>query len=82
MAKEREYLLSTSDNPFNPWTQWDAWLGHDMAAGHHTLSYLARIAVSSNDLSDPDADLAVTQAIDEIVEENVNGLYVKVPNPS
>ncbi len=81
MADTKQYLLSTIDNPFNPWTQWDAWLAHDMAAGYHTLSYLARIAVSSDELSEADQDLAVAYAIDEIIDYNINGMYVKVPEP-
>jgi hypothetical protein len=75
------YLLSTSDNPWDPWKDWDQWLAFDMQAGHHTLSYLARITVSSDELSQADQDLAVALAIDEIVRLNINGLYIKVPEP-
>lgn len=71
-------MLSTSDNPYNPFTQWDAWLAWDQAAGYHTSSYLARVVRSSDDLSEADQDLAITDAIDEIVQENVSGMYVKV----
>lgn len=76
------HLLSTSDNPFNPWTDFDAWNTWDMQAGYHTLSYLARITVSSHEISDADADQAVEDAIEEIVRLNINGMYVKVPEPT
>jgi hypothetical protein len=71
-------MLSTSDNPYDPFTQWDQWYAYDMDHGYHTPSYLARLVVQSNDLSEADQALAIENAIDEIVSENVNGMYIKV----
>ncbi len=75
-------MLSTSDNPWNPWTHWDEWLAYDLQVGHGTLAYLARVTTSSSELSLADQDLAIESAIDEIVELNLNGLMVKIPEPS
>lgn len=75
MAK---HMLTTVDNPFDPFTQFDEWLVYDSQAGYETPSFLARIARTSNELSSADEDLAVEQAIDEIVRENVLGIYRKV----
>jgi hypothetical protein len=71
-------MLSTSDNPYDPFTQWDEWYSWDLSHGYNTPSYLARMVVSSNDLSDADQALAIDLAIDEIVSENVSGVYIKV----
>lgn len=78
-----EYMVTTSDNPFNYFTQFEAWLAYDMRLGHHTLNYLARVARTSHELSEEDTRLAISQAVDEIVRMNINGLYVKqkAPNP-
>ena len=76
-----EYMLSTSDNPFNPYTHWEQWYAFDVAAGYHTSAYLARIVVTSHELSESDQDLAITQAIDEILEFNLTGNYIKVFPP-
>lgn len=73
-----EHMLTTVDNPFNPFTQFDEWYAYDTAAGYHTISFLARIVRTSDSLSDPDQSLAIEQAIDEIVRENVLGVYRKV----
>lgn len=73
-----ESMLTTIDNPYNPFTEFDEWLSFDIAKGYNTCGYLARIAMSSDELSDADQSLAIEQAIDEIVEMNVNGLYIKV----
>jgi uncharacterized protein YjcR len=75
------HMLTTVDNPFDPFTQWDDWVNYDEASGYFTNSYLARIARTSPDLSDADQALAIEQAIDEIVQENVNGLYRKIEIP-
>lgn len=74
-------LLSTTDNPWNPWTHFNEWLAYDMAAGHFTLPYLARVTWSSDELSQADQDLAHEQAIDEVLRLNINGLYVGVDEP-
>lgn len=73
-----ESMLTTVDNPHDPFTDYDAWYAYDTRLGHHTASFLARVVVTSDDISDADQSLAIEQAINEIVEENVNGLYKKV----
>ena len=73
-----EHMLTTVDNPFNPFTHFDEWYAFDTANGYNTTSFLARIVVSSDELSEADQSLAIEQAIDEIVQENVLGLYRKV----
>lgn len=74
----RSVMLTTVDNPFSPVTQFDEWLEYDARLGYHTPSFLARIVRTSDELSEPDQLLAVEAAIDEIVSENVLGLYRKV----
>lgn len=77
-----EYMLTTVDNPFDPFTRFDEWLGYDMSCGYNTVAMLDRIANVSNDLSEPDQALAIQQAIDEIVQENVLGMWRKVSRES
>lgn len=76
------HMLTTVDNPYSPFTQFDEWLQFDQSSGYYTTEYLARLTLSSGDLSDADQSIAIEQAIDEIVSENVNGMYRKVPAPS
>lgn len=75
------HMLTTVDNPFDPVTHYEEWNQWDTAAGYHTLAYLARIVVSSDELSEADQALAIDQAIDEIIEIHDGGLYKKVPIP-
>jgi len=71
-------MLSTLDNPFNPFTQYDEWNAFDMSMGYNTNAYLARIAMSSDELSEEDESLAIDQAMNEIVELNLTGNYIIV----
>lgn len=77
-----QYMLTTVDNPFDPFTQFDEWLAWDTNAGYNTSALLGRIAVVSDSLSEPDQALAIQDAIDEIVSENVSGMYRKVSQTS
>jgi hypothetical protein len=77
-----EYMLTTVDNPFDPFDQFNEWLAYDTRLGYDTPGMLARIAKVSNDLSEPDQALAIQQAIDEIVTENVSGMWRKVSKNS
>lgn len=72
------YALTTIDNPFSPFTDWDEWYAYDEAKGYHSSALLARIVMVSDELSEPDQDLAISQGIDDVVEMNDNGLYKKI----
>jgi hypothetical protein len=76
------YMITTTDNPFNPFTNFDEWYAFDERAGYHTSGYVARIAFSSDDLSEADQELSINNAIDEIIEQNVLGIYRKVEEPT
>lgn len=75
-------MLTTIDNPFDPFTEYDEWYAYDQQLGYHTPGFLARIAVTSDELSSADQDLAIEQAIDEIVSINALGVFKKVVKPS
>lgn len=75
---QKDYMLTTVDNPYNPFHQFNEWLAWDMRAGYNTLGYLARIAVTSHDLSDADNNVAIDNAIDEIIEENLYGVHCRI----
>jgi hypothetical protein len=78
MPDNTDYMLTTMDNPWNPYTNYDEWFAFDRAQGYDTPGYLARIVNSSNDLSEADQEQAISDAIDEIVSLNVLGIYMKI----
>ena len=64
---DREFMLTTEDNPFDPWTQYDNWYAFDRDKGYNSPSYQARIAFTSDDLSDEENDQIIDDAIEEII---------------
>lgn len=75
---DEQYMLTTVDNPYSPFTQYEEWFALDAALGYHTPGLLARYVYSSDDLSDVDQLDAINQGIDEVVQENPFGIYRKV----
>lgn len=72
-------MLSLASNPFNPFTEFDAWSTFDRREGFDTAGLLARIVATSSELSEPDQELAIEQAVDDILNNpNFAGLYKKV----
>ena len=78
MAVGDDYMLTTEDNPFNPFTEWDEWYAWDAAAGRRHTRLSCSSCENIYDLSEGDQALAIDDAVDEILKENVIGLYKKV----
>ena len=49
---ENQSLITTVDNPWNPFTDWDNWLSFDIQKGYNTCERLASLAITSDSLSD------------------------------
>lgn len=80
--EQTEYMLTTVDNPYNPFTDFDAWYAFDIRKGYYTAALLGRIAMVPEDLPEAYQSLAIQNAIDEIVGENVSGMWKKVSRES
>ena len=70
--------LTTVDNPFNPFEQFDSWFLFDIEKGYNTCSYLARIAETSDDMTQKEESEEIERAIDEIIAINPCNIYRKV----
>ena len=75
MAK---YMLTTNDNPFDPYNQFDSWFMFDVDKGYNSCAYLDRIARTSDQLSDEENDQEIERAIDEIIKYDFLNIYKKV----
>lgn len=78
--KVNEVFITTNDNPYNPFTQFDDWFMFDIEKGYYTCSYLARIAIIADDMTQKEEDAEIERAIDEIIEYNPLKVYKKVYN--
>ena len=75
---QNEFMLTTIDNPFDPFEQFTSWFLFDVEKGYNTCSRLARIANISDELSEKEVDEEIERAIDEIIKYDFMNIYKKV----
>lgn len=78
----KQAMLTTIDNPFDPFDQFDSWINFDMEKGYNSCAYLARIAFTSDSLSDAENEQEIERAIDEIIRYDFMNIYKKVVRDS
>ena len=62
-------MLSTTDNPYDPFRQYDLWASYDeKVCGYNSSSLLARFAPVFPSESRAESIAAVEEAIDEIID--------------
>lgn len=77
-----EYMLTTVDNPWSPFTNYDEWYEWDANAGYATPGLLARIANITLELSENDLQFQISEAMKEIVRVNASGMHRLVAPPT
>ena len=71
-------MLTTFDNPYNPFDEFTSWFMFDEEKGYHSCAYLGRIAKTSEQLSDEENAQEIERAIDEIIKYDFQNSYKKV----
>ena len=71
-------MITTFDNPYNPFEQFSEWFLFDVEKGYNTCSYIARIANFSDDMTQKEIDEENERAIDEIIKYDFMNIYKKV----
>ena len=75
---ENNCMLTTFDNPFDPFEQFTSWFMFDVEKGYNSCSYLARIARLTDDMTDQEVSDEIERAIDEIIQYDFANIYKKV----
>ena len=70
--------LTTIDNPYDPFEQFTSWYLFDVENHYNTLSLLARLSNTSDDMSQDEVDEETERAIDEIIKQDFLNIYKKV----
>ena len=73
-----EYMLTTFDNPFDPFEQFTSWFLFDVEKGYNTCSYLARVVRLSDEMSEKETNEEINRAIDQIIENDILNIYKRV----
>ncbi len=71
-------MLTTFDNPFDPFEQFTSWFLFDVEKGYNSCAYLGRIARTSDEFSEEENTREVERAIDEIIKYDFMNVYKKV----
>ena len=75
---ELKEWLTTIDNPFSPFVEWDDWYRFDTDSGYNTCGLIDRIANTSDSLSEYDNDLEVIRAMNSIVKNDPLNNYIRI----
>jgi len=82
MNEVKETALTTIDNPYSPFSQFDDWYSYDTEKGYDCCGYLDRMkSLMKEDttyLSPEKEDTILDSIIDIIVNSDPTGMYVKV----
>lgn len=73
-----QVALTTFDNPYDPFKEFDSWLLYDSEKGYNSCGYLGRIARTSDSLTDEENEEEIERAIDEIIKYDFLNIYKKV----
>lgn len=76
-----DFMLTTTDNPFNPWIDFDTWYAEDIRLGHDTCGYLDRVMTGSSALTQGENDVSYNDACNDIIRLDPTGLYTKIKKP-
>ena len=75
---DRTYMLSTTDNPFDPFNDFTSWYMFDCEKGHNTCARLARLANVNAEMSQKEIDEELERAMDFILEHDLEDKFIKV----
>lgn len=76
MAKQ--FMLTTIDNPFNPFDDYKSWLSFDNQHDYFCAERLDRQLRLTDDMTSFEEEIEKERAIDEIIKHDFRHVYQKV----
>ena len=73
-----EFMLTTLDNPFNPFKEFEKWKKFDEDNNYVSCSLLDRLSFTSETLSKTQNQKILNTAITDIVDNDETGKYIRV----
>lgn len=74
----KQFMLTTIDNPFNPFEQFKEWFLFDKEKGYDSAERVDRIAKFTDDMTEIEINQETERAIDEIIKYDFLDIYKKV----
>lgn len=78
----RVAMLSTVDNPYDPFDDFDHWYTYDLEKGYNTCGLLARISETCSEFPEAMQHQQIEQAIDDFIALDCLKLFTKVVRDS
>lgn len=72
---EDRRLLTTKDNPYSPFTEWNAWYDFDESHGYCTCGLIARIAKVNTLMFGKEKDEEILRAMRRIIQIDLTNNY-------
>ena len=76
-----DVALTTTDNPYSPFSEFDEWYNYDLERGYDCCGYIDRMSfgqLDSKSLSEEEESEIIESIINDIVTTDPTGLYIKV----
>lgn len=70
--------ITTIDNPFDPFDEFDSWFAFDVEKGYYTSSKVARLTHLTDDMTEKEETDEIERAIDRLIEIDPLDIYKKV----
>ena len=74
---ENNCMLTTFDNPYNPFVDFSSWYMFDCENNHNTCGRLARLLNIDNEMTEKEVDEERIRAIDFMLKYDFEGIYFK-----
>lgn len=71
-------MLTTIDNPYNPFEDFAKWFVFDSVHNYHCCSYISLAAPTSSSFTAHENNFLIEKAIDDLISNDVSGVYKKV----
>jgi hypothetical protein len=73
-----ECMLTTIDNPFDPFEQFTLWDLFDHEKGYNSKERLARFVQLTDEMTQQEENEEIERAIDEIIQYDFTNMFKKV----
>ena len=76
--KDKDFMLTTTDNPFDPHENYNSWDRWDRENGYHTAEYLARLVdlMTGHEKKDLTDEEVIKMAMWQILLNDTTNTYV------
>ena len=72
---ENDYLLTTIDNPFDPFKDFPLWDSFDREKGHFTCDLIARLSQINGEMTQREEDAEYERVVDFIIYHDPHDKY-------